>query len=82
MDTWQTAYKILEFCRKQHSDLKWDIKSVNKDATYIYGSVSSIELTLGVHKEGQFEYIICRSKISFSIVWLGTFHVWMNLEKK
>lgn len=81
MDTWQIAYKILEFCKKQYPNLRWDIKSVSKDATYIYGSVSSIELTLGVHKECEFEYIIGSSKISSSKVWLGTFHVWMNFEK-
>lgn len=81
MDTWQIAYKILEFCKKQHPSLKWNIKSVSKDATYIYGSDSSIELTLEVCKEGQFEYILGFSKILSSIVWLGTFHVWMNFEK-
>ena len=91
MDTWEIAWKILEFCRKQHPNLRWDIKSVRKNVTYIYGSSknathiygsdSSIELTLGVHKECKFEYILGSSKISSPIVWLGTFHVWMNLEK-
>ena len=81
MDTWQIAYKILEFCKKQHPSLRWDIKSVRKDSTYIYGLDSFIELTLGVHKECESEYILGSSKISSSIVWLGTFHVWMNFEK-
>jgi hypothetical protein len=81
MDTWQIAWKIFKFCREQHPNLRWDIKSVRKDSTYIYGSDSFIEVTLRVHKEREFEYILGSSKISPAMLWLGTFHVWMNFEK-
>jgi hypothetical protein len=79
MDTWQIAWKILEFCKDRYPEINWDIKSARKDSTCIYGSDSFIELKLWVHKE--FEYILGFSKISSPIVWLGTFHVWMNFEK-
>jgi hypothetical protein len=81
MDTQLVAEKLFKFCREQHPNLRWDIKSVRKDSTYIYGSDSFIELTLGVHKEREFEYILGSSKISSPMLWLGTFHVWINFEK-
>ena len=51
MDTWQIAHKILTFCKEQHPSLKWDIKLVDKDAAYIYGLVSFIELKIQVFNE-------------------------------
>jgi hypothetical protein len=81
MDTQLVAEKLFKFCKEKYPDLKWDIKSARKDSTFIYGSDSFIELTLGVHKECEFEYILGSSKISSPIVWLGTFHVWINFEK-
>jgi hypothetical protein len=81
MDTQLVAEKLFKFCREQHPNLRWDIKSARKDSTCIYGSDSFIELKLWVHKEFEFEYILGFSKISSPIVWLGTFHVWMNFEK-
>ena len=81
MDTQLVAEKLFKFCKEKYPDLKWDIKSARKDSTFIYGSDSFIELTLGVHKECEFEYILGSSKISPPMLWLGTFHVWMNFEK-
>ena len=81
MDTQLVAEKLFKFCKEKYPDLKWDIKSVRKDSTYIYGSDSFIELTLRVHKECEFEYILGSSKISSPMLWLGTFHVWINFEK-
>ena len=81
MDTQLVAEKLFKFCKEKYPNLRWDIKSARKDSTYIYGSDSFIELTLEVHKECKFEYILGSSKISSPIVWLGTFHVWMNFEK-
>ena len=81
MDTQLVAEKLFKFCKEKYPNLRWDIKSARKDSTYIYGSDSFIELTLRVHKECEFEYILGSSKISSPIVWLGTFHVWMNFEK-
>ena len=81
MDTQLVAEKLFKFCKEKYPDLKWDIKFVRKDSTYIYGSDSFIELTLRVHKECEFEYILGSSKISPPMLWLGTFHVWMNFEK-
>jgi hypothetical protein len=81
MDTQLVAEKLFKFCKEKYPDLKWDIKSARKDSTFIYGSDSFIELTLGVHKECEFEYILGSSKISSPMLWLGTFHVWMNFEK-
>jgi hypothetical protein len=81
MDTQLVAEKLFKFCKEKYPDLKWDIKFVRKDSTYIYGSDSFIELTLRVHKECEFEYILGSSKISSPMLWLGTFHVWINFEK-
>jgi hypothetical protein len=81
MDTQLVAEKLFKFCKEKYPDLKWDIKFVRKDSTYIYGSDSFIELTLRVHKECEFEYILGSSKISPPMLWLGTFHVWINFEK-
>ena len=81
MDTWQIAHKILTFCKEQHSSLKWDIKSANKDGRYIHGSASFIELRLEVLNLGWgSECILGRSKIE-SVNWEGDFNVWMNPEK-
>jgi len=81
MDTRQIAEKLFNFCEGRYPNLRWDIKSVRKDSTYIYGSDSFIELTLRVHKECEFEYILGSSKILSPMLWLGTFHVWINFEK-
>ena len=81
MDTQLVAEKLFKFCKEKYPNLRWDIKSARKDSTYIYGSDSFIELTLRVHKECEFEYILGSSKILPPMLWLGTFHVWINFEK-
>jgi len=80
MDTWQIAHKILTFCKEQHSSLKWDIKSANKDGRYIQGSVSFIELKIEVLTLGKFECILGRSKIE-SVNWEGKFNICKRQSK-
>ena len=77
MDTWQIAWKILEFCREQHPSLRWDIKSARKDSTYIKSTIRIWGKTNGI----DISIEIIGTQFISEARWSGSFKIWLDKKE-
>jgi hypothetical protein len=89
MDTWQIAWKILEFCREQHPSLRWDIKSARKDSTYIkstiriWGKTNGIDISIEIIGTRLESYAVSGdvSALISEARWSGSFKIWLDKKE-